>query len=144
MDANQIYVPPPIFPLYIFSSIQTFSIFSSWPGCTSGFLCQLCSSVEIVLPLRDSSCDAFIEKQSHSLFLWSVKLNKREWLLAEDHPTFPYNCCNLQIRLKFCWNSVEILLKFCWIFPSKHASTLSEFEDHFECREFVRQFVEGW
>lgn len=85
-----------ILSLYIFSCIQTFSIFSSWPGCTSDFLCQLCSSVEIALPPRDTSCDAFIEKQLHSIFLCGVKLNNRDWLLAEDPPKFSYNCCNLQ------------------------------------------------
>lgn len=37
-----------------------------------------------------------MEKQSHSIFLCSVKLNKWHWLLAEDHPALSYNCCNLQ------------------------------------------------
>lgn len=63
------------------------SIFSLWPGHTSGFLCQLCTEVKIVLPPRDSSCDAFIEKQSHPLCLCSVKLNRRDWLLATVRAT---------------------------------------------------------
>lgn len=105
------FFSPDSLSLYIFSCIQTFSIFSSWPGCTTGFLCQLCSSVETVLPPKDSSCDAFIEMQSHSIFLWGVKLNKRDWLLAEDHPTFSYNCCTFNsLYLRKHFSSLQILL----------------------------------
>lgn len=120
-----IFFPFPRLPGYSVFYLQTFNFYLQFmAGHSSGFLCHLYSSVEMFLPpLRDSSCDAFIEKQSHPICLCNVKVKKSDcWLsivlqctdvCSKPFPTTTAASNSLYLRKHFL-----LVCKFSWIFTN--------------------------